>query len=797
MEDKELEKTKPIKILSDLSDKRVDKYENEDSLSRSEKYKDTLLKEEKREQEELAEEALAEKNIALAEELLKEENNENYELGTNIDENYLTQEIPVVSDDTKDEKKSLVEKIKDKWDGFDKKKKILSVIIMILVLTLIIIFLIFLILKLTEKPEEVKKNEPTKEVVPVVVDNFYYSEGRLYFLDDTRKKLGSYECKNQDDKLCYVGLNIYQDDFDVVKLLNSEGEVETQRLPIYEEDYVFVYDNTSEDGKEIILYSMKENKEIAKYLDVKAYDGNYVVVQNEENLYGLIKIENGVTEVIKPEYLSLGMIDGQDNLIAKTKKGYVIVDKKNKVLSSEFDASYKIKNYNKYFVVALVAGDYNVYDYQATMLDGGYDFVTIADKYMALVKGKKLYVKDNEKVKYTETGIKLNNNDYVKTYVYNENDQLVETRRSFDINIKNDTLEIGVYKTGVEDATYTQLSIIEALANKKYDYVNYFDGKLYFYGDVEKNTLLGTYTCTNSNSVTKDTDLYTNCFVATDTVFEDNDMVMESYLTRLSSTPIINNKYVLISDGNNNIVLFDLENKKTMSSYSKVNTFMAHNDNKVTLHNGKIEAVVLNKKGKYGMITIDGDNVNTTYNFEYGSLEKLGNYMLGLDSSNNWRVLYENSESVGFTEKVRGYSSNIKYFKTMSNGKYYVYDANGDKVSKDSYSYVELYTTYYAGINNNKLDIYDYEGNKLSSKSVTIGNYKYYGVDNPAFKVKKDGDNYVVSVYDGTQYNNTTVTLVNIEEEVVPDVDNKKEEDNDSEENKKEESTDENKEQQS
>ena len=59
MDEKDLEKTKPIKILSDLTTK-------EEVSTRESKYKDALEKEDKKIKEEEAEEALAEKNIQLA-----------------------------------------------------------------------------------------------------------------------------------------------------------------------------------------------------------------------------------------------------------------------------------------------------------------------------------------------------------------------------------------------------------------------------------------------------------------------------------------------------------------------------------------------------------------------------------------------------------------------------------------------------------------------------------------------------------------------------------------------------------
>ena len=104
MADKDLEKTKPIKILKDFSDTK------EATSTREAKYKDAVLKEENKIKEEEAEEALAEKNINEAEELLKEEKKvkeSKKKLEEEVDE-----EIEEATK-VKDTKKS---SIKEKWN---------------------------------------------------------------------------------------------------------------------------------------------------------------------------------------------------------------------------------------------------------------------------------------------------------------------------------------------------------------------------------------------------------------------------------------------------------------------------------------------------------------------------------------------------------------------------------------------------------------------------------------------------------------------------------------------------------
>lgn len=766
MRDKDLEETKPIKILSDLADSRFDRNETRDKEeTRSEKYEDVLIEDEKKEKEELAEEALAEKNIAEAEAILaKDSKKEDTEVSKKD-----KKKKKVVDEDDDDEEitedDGLLGKLIVKWKSLPKKKRTLIGIGAILLLLILIFLIIFLILKLTSGPTKETK-EPTKEeekeVIPVIVDNFYYKEGSLYFLDENNKEIGSYECTNKDDKLCYVSNNASGDTFDVARLENTNGEEIKQRLPIYENNYVFVFDNSSEDGKEIVLYSITDGKEFARYTEVKAFSDNYIIVKNEEDKYGLIQIQNGISEIIKPQYSYLGMVDGQANLVAKNKNGYVIINKKNKTQSSQFSSSLKIKNYNDKYLVTEAGDEYSVYDYEGNLVIGGMEFATVIEYYAAYVDEKRLYVIDVAGNKYTENGIKLNTTDYVKTYVYDENDQLTETKKSFDMTLKDGILDVAVYTANSAEGKSNQINIYEGIVNQKYEFINYFDGKLYFYNDTEKKDLIGSYTCGSENLVTSKDDEYTTCFLAKDTITEDNDMVSSSLINRKSYTPIINARYVFVQDGANKVVLYDLESKSALSNkYNKINTFTTNNDYKVVHYSGKIEAVVLNSSGLYGVITIDGDTVTPKHTFKYNSLEKFGDYYLALDTSNNWRVLYSSSESAGFTDKIRGISPDKKHYKVLKDSKYYVYDSSVEKVVEDGYSYVELYNDYYATVNSSKeVDIYDYSGNKMNLVTVKVGDYKYYGVDNPAFKVKMSGEDYIVSVWNGTEYEETNVSII-------------------------------------
>ena len=75
--------------------------------------------------------------------------------------------------------------------------------------------------------------------------------------------------------------------------------------------------------------------------------------------------------------------------------------------------------------------------------------------------------------------------------------------------------EFTLWKNGTDEVFYERLSLAEANVNKSYSYVNYFDGKLYFYEDETKEELLGFYSCTNTNTVDMKSTKYSSCFITT------------------------------------------------------------------------------------------------------------------------------------------------------------------------------------------------------------------------------------------------------------------------------------------
>ena len=724
----DLEKTKPIKTLKEINTTRSERHLEEDIeeeiTSREEKYAEKEAEKIDTEMEEQAEEALAEKNINKAEELLKEEQPKE-------------EEPP---------KKGLINKIKN----LSKKGKIILFSCIALFIILIIVLLVVL---LGHKKEEPKKQEiQVKEEVPEIVDNFYYKEGKLYILDENQKTIGEYECTNKDEKLCFIAINTIRDTFDTDRYLDTSNKDKVRRIPIIENDLVFIVDKKSEKDTTVNIYSLNDKKVLESFNEIKMYNDNQFIAKNLQSNYGFYTIEDGkIKEVIKPTYSYLGMISYSDNLVAKNSKGYIIINKSNKVLSNTI-VTGDITDYSSDLIVVKVDGKYNVYNYKAEVLEVENDFVKVIDGYMALANGKKLIIKDSECNKFTEEGITLKNTDYIKTYIYDENGKVKEKRRSFDIEKSADGVTVTIFEEGKEDATYVSIDKTPVIANKKHKYINYLDNKLYIYKDEQKEDVLGTYSCGNKNFLGTASDDYDACYIASDTIFEDNEMTS---ITGTHVIPIINLRFAFVKDGDS-IYLYDLIEKKTLGTYSDVNTYSDANTD-ATLIEKTVNAIVKNKKGKFAMLQIGSSSASKLYNFEYNHMEKMGKYILALKENGKWVLFKDQGSTNEFDNKVIAYNEDSTLFKAKNEQGYLVYDSQAKKISTEIFKHVELSNKYFIGITSkNELNIYDLTGKAINKTPISLNSTEYTG-DKKAYKVSYSNGIYTISVRKDDSYIDTKI----------------------------------------
>ena len=238
-------------------------------------------------------------------------------------------------------------KFKEVWASLTKKKKILIIVGAVLILLLIVGLILFLVLR--DKKEEEKPEEP--EVI-VEMDNYIYRDGTLVFLNSDGEEIGTYECMNKSEELCFVQNYSDEDNFDGEKNVYEDETLILRPSKIYQDNYVFVFDNEDGEDENIILYNIEEAKEEDTYTLVKGFsDSDFVILKDTNNKYGALEFnKDGYDEVFAFSYDYLGRMNKDASIVAKTSDKYYIYDVTGKNLSQGI--RYEIKSYNdKYMVV--------------------------------------------------------------------------------------------------------------------------------------------------------------------------------------------------------------------------------------------------------------------------------------------------------------------------------------------------------------------------------------------------------------------------------------------------------------
>lgn len=645
------------------------------------------------------------------------------------------EEIEEKDNNSKNNKKEKKNKksIKEKWNNLTKKQKIITISIIILVLIVIITLVLLLVLKKDKKPNEPNIQEPDKPLVSIKEENYIYKDGILSLIDKDNNELGTYECKNKDEKLCYVANFSNEDDFDTIKNLYEDESVIERRSPIFSDNYVFISDNNSESASVVFLYNIKEQTEEGRYSLVKGFkDSSFVIVKDSSNKYGALEItSDGPIEKIKPTFDYLGIKSSDSKVVAKTNNRYFIYNREGKLESKGL--SYPIKNYNNDYIVIDNNGEV-LYDYKSkAVIDETYDHINLFDSYVGLVKDDKLYIKDYKNNKYNEEGIELFNNYYNETNFYNQEKVLTSTKYAYKINVNEDAIEI-TYINKNDKEKSTSISINEGRLSSNFANLNYMDGKLYFYKEESKKTLLGTYNCTNKNNIEKDTNSLNSCYVATN---KDNTGWL----------PIINERYVFIIDSldknNKTIMLYDLKNNKTLSRYANVDTGINTSENKITfISNNNLYIIAENKSNKYGVIKVE-EEVKSVIPFNYNKIEKIKNNYIGTENNNSYVLFDENGTEVATSSKSI-VDFNNKYIKTTENNLYYVNDYSGKEIDNTGYLYLTLEDDYYVVVTSDKkLNIKEYDNKDFSLEAPIDLETDDYG---NAYKVGKNSIGYLITI---------------------------------------------------
>lgn len=546
--------------------------------------------------------------------------------------------------------------LKERWNNLEKKTQIIIIASLVSILVLALLITIYFVFFFNKEEVSNNKESNNNESVTLDKDNYRYENGNLVFLDKSNRTLGSYTCSNKNPDTCLVAKNdLSEDTFNRTKSIYENGEELKLGSIIYFDRYVFV-----QDGEDIYLYDITNNTNALTLKKIKVYDmsTNLVVVKDDKDRYGLLEItEDGYNYVVKNSYDYLAIIDLEDNyLLAKNGDNQYILDVDGKMLTANLDGEVMSAN-DKYYTIKK-NNQYNLYTLKSDEVASAYDYIEFNGEVISLIKDNYIYLIDNDLNKLNEDGIKVTSKDYEHNYIYTKDNKFKELKEAYSISLMDNIATIKVGKN-----TY-DINIMEGLVNKDNNYINYFDGILYIYSDLEKTDLIGSYTCTFKNEIKDENSLLDKCML---------------YSNENGMSGIYNSNYVFIKD-NNSIFLYDINAHKTIGTYSEIkmlndseinkNIKMIYTDSSYIMAKSSIGV----NTGNYGILEIGKDKAQGKVGFNYASITKNGNFYLMINKDE----------------------------------KYQVYDHMFNVVS-DIFNYIELYDKYYIGIVDGKLNIYHYD----------------------------------------------------------------------------------------
>ena len=659
----------------------------------------------------------------IIDEIKNEEENANTNVIVEIDENEeitKTQyDLKEIEDNNKSKKKDKKVKKPSKWSMLPKKTRIIIIISIVLVLLIIIGVLLYFFVFRDRTPEEKRPEDP---VVIVEKDNYRYEDGFLVILDEDKNELGTYECSNKNEELCYVAYYSNEDDFDTNKRVYENGVPVDIRSDIFNDLYVFIYDNTTKEDGNVILYDLENNENIGEYELVKEINEEKVIVKDLEEEYGVLDLSGEVEETIDFKYDYLGYILESSALVGANNNNYVLLSLDGEELSDNIPG--EIKNFNNKHISVEIDNDYYIYDYEGIrQREDSYDYIRFVDSYIVAADNKKLYVFDNDVYPLNLDGIRIDSSKYNTELIFNA--ELVQTGKEEAFNAY---VEDGYFKIE-NNGKYTNIKIAESTFSKNMAYISYFQGKLYFYADEEKEEVLGSYACNYANDVTSSTTELQNCFIAKETkVLNTSEDVNVGYL------PIYNERFVFITDtsrpnANDNIILYDLKNNKKLATYKEVDARVYSDDLSISfIETAGTLVLAKNTSDSYGIINIGTSNVSGVIAFKQDngdtnvSVSMLGeNYLF--KRSNGTYHLY-NPDGDEITSKIETKNEIVdykgNYILVNNNKEYTIYSLDGPVIK--SSKYIILEDTYYITVNEeNKIGVYTFNhGDKDLAKDLDL-----------------------------------------------------------------------------
>ena len=283
---------------------------------------------------------------------------------------------------------------------------------------------------------EREKNKPLENI-----NKEFKFDNKLWFYDKNYELIGTYQCQNSN---CTYAKNTIDDNNYAI---NYYPESTNNEIKIINNRYAFIEDSASNNNPSIVLYDVVNGKIVQKLRAVKNYtiglDEQYMIVENEDGLWGVMKMNNNAGMIIDFQYKYIGVkneINEESNLlysnsfIVLDNNGWKVVSDSNTDITTYY--IHQIYDYTDGFVITTQGGYYflNTSDGNGLLNEGynGMEFIShfvkvsttngecyLIDLYTMTQASQKYYVSDISELVTVQTfnGIEISYQGAVTEYV--------------------------------------------------------------------------------------------------------------------------------------------------------------------------------------------------------------------------------------------------------------------------------------------------------------------------------------------------------------------------------------------
>ena len=167
---------------------------------------------------------------------------------------------------------------------------------------------------------------------------------KLWFYDKNKELIGIYTCKNE-----YCGYAKSYIDDSIYGINYYKGKTDTE-ISLINNRYAFINDTAKKNGNDIVLYDVTNQKVVKTLTAVKNYGigiaNQLMIVRDENNKWGIMKMSNNAGMVIDCKYNFIGIKEAYDEETELlSSKAFIVNDENGWKIISDSDTDI-----SKYFI---------------------------------------------------------------------------------------------------------------------------------------------------------------------------------------------------------------------------------------------------------------------------------------------------------------------------------------------------------------------------------------------------------------------------------------------------------------